>query len=345
MNKRKHYIDTAKAIGIVAVIAGHAPGVHPALVRFIYSFHMPLFFFLSGYLVRRDKLTLSVGNHLRLQCRNLALPYLIFFGISFCYWIAAGTVMSAPAVAWQATNPLMDLLMANKTSLAVNIVLWFFPCLIVCTVFYHLLRKSLSTITTTSVAVLVGIIGLLLEDHLPFRLPWAVDTAVFGLLFYALGVQMREDGDAGLAYTSAVFEPGLIPLYLALTWVACHLNGRVDLNSLSFGRYKVLYIPTALTGIAATLALARKIKASRFALWLSQNTLIIFPLHTLFFGLLTGMGMVIFRLPLGFKEQSGWISLGYIVAAIAMSYPASLVLQTVLPGIFGQKKPPTSARI
>lgn len=79
MNTRKHYIDTAKALGIIAVVAGHAPGVHHSLVSFIYSFHMPLFFFLSGYLLRPDKLRLSVVGHLRLQWQNLALPYLVFF--------------------------------------------------------------------------------------------------------------------------------------------------------------------------------------------------------------------------------------------------------------------------
>lgn len=337
MNTRKHYIDTAKALGIVAVVAGHAPGVHPSLVSFIYSFHMPLFFFLSGYLLRPEKLRLSVVDHLRLQWQNLVLPYMVFFAISCCYWIGASLVIHAPAVSWREMNPLLDVLMANSTSLTVNIVLWFFPCLIVCSTFYHLLRTSLSTTTASCVALAIGAMGLILKDQLPFRLPWALDTAVFGHLFYALGVQMREDGDAGRAYSSAIFDSKRVPLYLGLAWIASHLNGRVDLNSLSFGRYAALYIPTALAGIAATLGLAHWIRPSRLALWLSQNTLIIFPLHTLFFGLLTGMGMVLFQLPLSFKEQSGWISLFYIVAALAMSYPASLVLKTLLPGVFGKK--------
>ena len=48
--KRLHYIDIAKGIGILLVALAHndLAGYAPFLYHWIYSFHMPLFFFLSG---------------------------------------------------------------------------------------------------------------------------------------------------------------------------------------------------------------------------------------------------------------------------------------------------------
>ena len=45
---RLEWIDKAKGIGIILVILGHT--ICPPNIKFwLYSFHMPLFFFLSGY--------------------------------------------------------------------------------------------------------------------------------------------------------------------------------------------------------------------------------------------------------------------------------------------------------
>lgn len=46
---REQWVDLAKGVGIILVIAGHAccPEIPHA---FIYAFHMPLFFFFRGFL-------------------------------------------------------------------------------------------------------------------------------------------------------------------------------------------------------------------------------------------------------------------------------------------------------
>lgn len=56
MNKRIEWIDIAKAVAIVLVGIGHysCPKI---LMAFIYSFHMPLFFILSGITFNTSKYT------------------------------------------------------------------------------------------------------------------------------------------------------------------------------------------------------------------------------------------------------------------------------------------------
>lgn len=47
--KRIDWIDVAKGIGIILMVMGHT-SMPDAINRWIYSFHMPLFFLLSGLL-------------------------------------------------------------------------------------------------------------------------------------------------------------------------------------------------------------------------------------------------------------------------------------------------------
>ena len=58
MSDRNHFIDVAKGFGILLVVLGHNPLVlqpKSELFNVIFSFHMLLFFFLSGVLFKPGK--------------------------------------------------------------------------------------------------------------------------------------------------------------------------------------------------------------------------------------------------------------------------------------------------
>ena len=52
--KRVEWVDIAKGYGILLVIIGHLP-IPWIISRSLYSFHLPLFFFLSGYFFFKKK--------------------------------------------------------------------------------------------------------------------------------------------------------------------------------------------------------------------------------------------------------------------------------------------------
>ena len=63
---RLEYLDAAKGLGILLVILGHIYAWNPninrkILVTWIYSFHMPLFFIVSGMLIKCKR---SIGGTL-----------------------------------------------------------------------------------------------------------------------------------------------------------------------------------------------------------------------------------------------------------------------------------------
>lgn len=74
------FIDVAKAICIILVVVGHyvpadAPGWYVALHDIIYTFHMPLFMFASGYVYIATKKDVAYGSFLLKKFRRLMVPY------------------------------------------------------------------------------------------------------------------------------------------------------------------------------------------------------------------------------------------------------------------------------
>lgn len=67
------WIDAAKMIGILLVIMGHTSG-NELMNLFVYSFHMPLFFFLSGYTYNDHHNTIFIK--LKKNAKRYLLPYI-----------------------------------------------------------------------------------------------------------------------------------------------------------------------------------------------------------------------------------------------------------------------------
>lgn len=81
--KRIIFIDIAKAICIILVVVGHyvpadSPSWYVALHDIIYTFHMPLFMFASGYVyIATKKKDVVYVDFLWKKVRRLMLPYLV----------------------------------------------------------------------------------------------------------------------------------------------------------------------------------------------------------------------------------------------------------------------------
>ncbi|SHL91688.1 Fucose 4-O-acetylase [Xylanibacter ruminicola] len=74
-------IAIAKAIGIFFMVVGHS-GCPQSIFRFIYLFHMPLFFFCSGIFFKEMSSIVSVGTYLKKRIKGLYIPFVkwaVFF--------------------------------------------------------------------------------------------------------------------------------------------------------------------------------------------------------------------------------------------------------------------------
>lgn len=81
-NKRNVSIDIAKGIGILLVIIGHG-AISSWCKDAIFSFHMPLFFILSGYFFRNE----TPLVRMRKDARRLLLPYVVTIAVITLYML------------------------------------------------------------------------------------------------------------------------------------------------------------------------------------------------------------------------------------------------------------------
>ena len=81
--KRIGYLDAAKGIAIICIVIGHSYSYHVGnggfLIPYLYSFHVPIFFVISGILyARRNQVHISILK----KVKELILPY-FFWGTAY----------------------------------------------------------------------------------------------------------------------------------------------------------------------------------------------------------------------------------------------------------------------
>lgn len=88
MEKKDSMVQWVYLIGVLLVILGHShplgntyyPSILQEIIKIIYYFHMPLFFFISGYLLERSKIVknniFSISDYLKLKIKKLMYPYI-----------------------------------------------------------------------------------------------------------------------------------------------------------------------------------------------------------------------------------------------------------------------------
>jgi acyltransferase len=327
---RYGFIDNAKAIGIVLVVLGHSRGLPEALSHLIFGFHVPLFFFISGFLIKPGKLEERVGSNAKKILRTLGLPYLLFFVLAWLYWLATrnigGKALLSAGRAWY--GPLAGLFSGLESDLYIDPPLWFFPCLIMTAIVYQVSRKFLglkfSTVLFVALAFMLAVIWPLSSQST--RLPLGLDNMWIALAFYALGQYLRVENAFATTHRSKGALAVIFLVAFSLLAYSVTLTGRVDLANMQFGMLPILYLPTALFGIVATLSISQFLPRSRVADWLSENTLTIFPAHFLFLSLVRGIATSLHLIPNDYNYAIGW-SIVSSALAIALCIPLVWCLQ------------------
>ena len=333
---RYDFVDNAKALGIVLVVLGHARGISNSLVDLIFSFHIPLFFLLAAFLVKPEKINEGMAACIRRVVKNLLVPYVVFFAISYLYWLATRHIGVKNelfgSLPW--FDPLIGLLTGIGTQLYINTPLWFFPCLISTILTYHIARRYIDSRSALLVFNMTALLMMIVSPLVTYRLPWGLDNMWVALAFYASGQFGRERLQA---FRFDVRWQLLALFVLGSVWAALALaNGRVDLNGMIFGNETLLYLPIAYTGIATALLASSLLPVTQATRWISDNALIIFPLHMLVFSVVRG-GLISFNVIAANYQYTIVWALAVTALAIVVAVPAARVMRMLLPGIFMRK--------
>lgn len=241
------WIDLARGLGIILVIFAHSPTWEPAKT-WVYTFHVPLFFFLSGLLYNNSKY-LTTRAFLVARSRTLLLPYILLSGVGLLVYLAAIWIPSSPDL--HDTTPLRAILgtfLGLRGTSPWNGTLWFVTCLFSLEVLYTALniafRGSRWPLLLSTVAISGG--GILVSPIFEVGVvPWNLEVAAVMLVFYGVGNFGRGRQERPGSNTLVALRIGL----LALGTIACaHLNDRVDAYHLQWGN-PVMYFVGSFAGI------------------------------------------------------------------------------------------------
>lgn len=139
---RLNWIDWAKALAITFVVYGHTPAKEGDFLHsYITSFHMPLFFFISGFLTKKEymgKATLNKYWH------TLIFPYLCYNALFYPYWAIRFTI-THPTTNWfDYIKPILGTFMLQIETTYndyLNGVTWFIAALLVMKIILSICNK------------------------------------------------------------------------------------------------------------------------------------------------------------------------------------------------------------
>ncbi|TDL51871.1 hypothetical protein E2R60_19895 [Paenibacillus dendritiformis] len=339
MNKRIDYLDTAKGIGILLVVFGHALTVEDSAIKvYLYSFHLPLFFFISGFLYRPEKFK-NYFSFLGTKARALIMPYITFSVMSHFMILIMHhkSGQHSSLVFLQIKN----VVYGDGQHLAQlnNVALWFLPCLfIVENIFYWVVKFSKNHSTTIVTILLMTIIGFVYSKNYNHNLPWSLNVALIALGFYGVGY-------IGSKYTE-VLEKHLLNMnsyyvicIFLVSFIVSMMNGRIDMNGNSYGHHIIYFYVAAFSGISTVLKLSTKLRKLSLINYLGRNSLVILGLHFLMFQLIANYQLqrILFNDFFKVQEEPLTMIILYTVLGTLMTLPFAYLINRFVPFLFGKK--------
>jgi fucose 4-O-acetylase-like acetyltransferase len=366
---RLHWIDALKGIGIMLVVFAHH-SLPVALDTYIFSFHMPLFFFISGFLFDFGKYAESAGNFVKGRFRSLIVPYFCFALITCLFYFLLDELYTpgVPSIKFFEHMILLEnsilhgtyhILYALGPMISYNPPLWFLSCLFVTEIlFYGLAKKCYGEPKKLVLWIAVsGIIGYLYSVYVSFRIPWNVDVALTAIVFYGAGNLFRrltEPETESRANLSWKLDPAfiekfsrvekylpVIAILLSLLYLGYLLkfptDDKVNMNVLKYGDFFSFYI-LAFSGIFTLVYLFKKIGSSKVLEYFGRNSLIILALHFPLKDVLTKLVILILGVEPEYFYYNTAFALSLTVLNLLFLVPVIYLVNNYFPFLVGKKK-------
>lgn len=299
-----NYITIAKAIGIILMVVGHS-GCPQVLFRFIYLFHMPLFFFCSGIFYKDMMNKESVSLFLKKRIQGLYIPFVkwsVLFLLLHNLFMFVGIYNSkygyeGGSFFYTFSDMFHKLILIVFTMHDYEELLggfWFIRALFVSSLliaFFSLLLKSLKRFKQELLCLLFLVSTVLIRRLAPDPEIWRdISMGFFGAFFYMLGFLIMR-------YTRYWQNKyGAILCCLFLYFLYYYFRDGI---SMGCGYNKVLpFSLSAISGTMLTLIISKAIEEKLSMLrrplyYIGNHTLDILALHFVSFRL-ASLAIVLF---------------------------------------------------
>lgn len=174
-NKRIAYIDVFRGMGILYMVLGHI-GFSETFTIYIQSFHMPMFFLVTGLFYKKQ----PAAEALRKRCRTLMLPYFLFA----CFFLAVVCAASRQ-ILW---NKVSAVFLYPTEFIPLSGAMWFIVALFISNVLYLLIDLIPARGVRLAVILCCALFGELFGGLTGIVLPFALGPAMVGVGLIHIGV-------------------------------------------------------------------------------------------------------------------------------------------------------------
>lgn len=268
---RNETIDIMKGIGITLVIIGHMQDLF-CLHKFIFSFHMPLFFILAGYFFSPQE---RVKEGLVKDARRLLVPYFFVIFLLLIYSILSHGLRHNFSQLLQSGVLFIGFfpngLFFEKGYQVPVTPVWFLFSLFWCKTLFRVIYKNIREPYTFLLIIVTSGIGVFSKIKLPF----ALMQGIIACFFYGVGFLLNG---------KKVENYRCLILFVMIIWIICLVWGNLDM---AYGYYKlyILELIGALGGTYFIYLISKGIKhakwISKFLQWFGINSLIVLCIHSL----------------------------------------------------------------
>lgn len=324
------------------MILGHCE-IHRGLLLWLYSFHMPLFFFLSGYVAALNENHKMGREAVKAMTKKLLYPYYVI-GFLIIVYNTIGDYLIMRSFSLQMVGKRVLALLYGNCIWENNYdyigTLWFLAALF-CVKLLYLAVLNIKNLTlrhlTAAGVVLVGCLWRKVFES-GIRLPMSFDVALLAFCFYYLGSQSCGGGVLQ-AEERRYSIRRIVACILALVYGSCLAFLNCDLAKIEatnlYGMtlgYALLYFPTALLIIVSLLGLSVAVFNGRQKAVLNvlpeigKRSLLIMAFHIY----VKQISNYIFRDILSIEIT------GYVMTALtlAVTYMAAVIVERFLPFIY-----------
>lgn len=288
---RIEWIDVAKGIGIILVVFGHCLLTGSTARQLIFSFHMPLFFFLAGCTFRPRGLKEAACR----SAKSLLIPYCLLFFAWKVTRALAGSAGTFDVGALAGSFVFAAGTAVKPFGFPIVGMIWFLAALFLSRVVFEaqfaLARRfAHPTRVVAACSLALSLAGYLWATHVGVYLPGNLEIALFCQQYMLAGYLLSTKAPKAVAGTTS---PWWLWAALALAiciWAPCALHSSLSLAGRRFDGIVPLEA-ASFAGIAAV-ALASMLACrlpegrpagavKRMLLFAGQNSMALFCIHAL----------------------------------------------------------------
>ena len=281
--KRIKWIDVAKGFAMLLVILGHIP-TQKYLDIIIYAFHMPLFFLMSGYLIKVKDI--SFREYVIKKFKTLIVPLIIYSGI-IIFFNLLFYCMILHNESYQSTmNRIIGIVVQMKSGIYSS-CLWFLPCLFVAQlILYPIIRRGEDKHLIVFIVILLvvgdGVYAICNKAGYLGSLPWCLDYVLLAASMLLMGYVIRN------VYEKVIFSSNLVVyIYGLMFFVSMTINYKIYGGACMFSKQGDLLLTAieSISGTLFTIGIIRNIKECKILEYIGRNSLFYYSMQFIVFAI------------------------------------------------------------